>query len=259
MDAIDIVRINYVKELLAKKVREDSRDMFSFRPIKLNSGLIEHAEGSAQVELGATKVLCGIKLSAGEPMHDTPDLGSMAVMAELLPLASANYETGPPSPSSIELARVVDRGIRAAECIDLASLFIEDKKVWCVYLDLYVLNYDGNLFDAGYLAAMSALLNARMPKYEDGAIVWSDRSRKLKINNIATSTTFCKIGNDILLDPTRNEEDAADARLTVSTDGKYIRAMQKGLGGSFSVSEVEEVIGGSFKKHDALKAILTKE
>ena len=122
-----------------------------------------------------------------------------------------------------------------------------------------MLNYDGNLFDAGYLAAMSALLNARMPKYEDGAIVWSDRSRKLKINNIATSTTFCKIGNDILLDPTRNEEDAADARLTVSTDGKYIRAMQKGLGGSFSVSEVEEVIGGSFKKHDALKAILTKE
>ena len=38
-------------------------------------------------------------------------------------------------------------------------------------MDLYVLNYDGNLFDAGTLAAMAALMNTKVPKFEDGKAV----------------------------------------------------------------------------------------
>jgi exosome complex component RRP42 len=259
MEAMDVVRVNYVKELLAKKVREDSREMMAFRPIKIMRAPIEHAEGSSQVDLGATKVMCGIKLAVEEPMRDTPNQGSLTVQAELLPLASADYETGPPSPEAIEFARVVDRGIRAAECIDLEDLFIAEKKVWCVYVDLYVLNYDGNLFDAGSAAVMSALLNTRVPKYENEVVVREDRTRKLKINNIVTSTTFGKVDANILLDPSKNEEDAADARLTIATDGESIRAMQKGLSGSFTVKEVDELVDESFKKNKELKSILTND
>ena len=259
MDAIDVVRVNYVRELLAKKLREDSREMMAFRPIKVTRGPIEHAEGSAQVDLGATKVMCGIKLQVEEPMKDTPDMGSLSVSAELLPLASADYETGPPSPQSIEFARVVDRGIRAAECVKLEDLFIEEGKVWCVYVDLYVLNYDGNLFDAGSMAAMSALLNTRMPKYEDGTVVRTGSMGALKVNNVISSTTFCKIDGTLLADPTKNEDDASSARLTVATDGENIRAMQKGLSGNFSVKEVEGLIDESFKKHKELKGYITND
>jgi exosome complex component RRP42 len=259
MEAIDVVRINYVKELLAKKTREDSRGMMEMRPITVERSPIEHAEGSSQVDLGATKVMCGIKLSVEEPMKDTPDMGNLSVAAELLPLASAEYESGPPSPDAIEFARVVDRGIRAAECVNLSELFIEEGKVWSIFMDLYVLNYNGNLFDAGSMAAMSALLNARMPKYEDGKIIWTDRTKKLKVNNVITSTTFAKIGGTLLIDPTKNEEDAADARLTVANDGTYIRAMQKGLSGGFSVKEIEELVEESFKKHKELKSYITND
>ncbi len=253
MEAIGDIKSGYIKELLSKGLREDSRKVSDFRSIKVAKNVIENAEGSAQVDLGNTRVLAGVKVILGEPMSDTPNEGTLAMSAELLPLASAEYEAGPPSPSSIELARVVDRGIRAGKCVDMASLFIEEGKAWNVYVDIYVLNYDGNLFDASCLAAMSALACTKMPEYENGAEVREKRVKELKIDNIVTSATFTKINGGMLLDPSGNEENAASARLTVATDGKFIRAMQKGLGGSFSVKEVEEMAEMAMKKHDELK------
>lgn len=178
--------------------------------------------------------------------------------AELLPLAYADYETGPPSPESVELARVVDRGIRAGNSVDLPSLALEDGKVWSVFVDLYVLNYGGNLFDASGLAAMAALANTRMPKYENGAVIREERDKRMKVENIVTYTTFGKVNDYLLLDMNINEEDIASARLTIATDDSQIRAMQKGMNGSFSTSEVEELIDVSFEKHKELSKIVEK-
>ncbi len=68
MQAIDIVKTNYIRELLAKGEREDSRQMLDFRPISIETGLLKNAEGSAQVDLGTTRVLAGVKLELDEPM-----------------------------------------------------------------------------------------------------------------------------------------------------------------------------------------------
>ncbi len=258
MDAIEIVKSNYIKELLSKKMREDSRSMFDFRDISISTGTIQNAEGSAQVDLGATRVLAGVKLDVGEPMEDTPDQGSIAMSAELLPLASSDFETGPPSPESIEVARVIDRGIRAGNCVDLTSLFIEEGKAWNIFVDVYVLNYDGNLFDAGETAAMAALLNTKVPEYENGNAIREKRTRKLKVDNIVTSCTFGKVDNHIILDPNGDEENAMAARLTVATDKDQIRAMQKGLGGSFSIQEIESLVETAMEKHEFLKRHIEK-
>ncbi len=249
MDALSVVKSSYIIELIGKGEREDSRGMFDFRKLDIKTGLIEQAEGSAQVDLGNTRVLAGVKMVPEEPHSDTPKEGNIIVSAELLPLAAVEYETGPPSPEAIELSRVVDRGIRAANCVDLASLFIEEGKVWSIYVDVYVLNYDGNLFDACTMAAMAALTDTHMPKYSDGAADYKSRDADLPIKNIVTSTTFGKIGNSIVLDTTANEENAMDARLTIQTDGESIRAMQKGLKGSFSMGEIDKLIDISFDKH----------
>ena len=256
MEAIDIVKTSYIKELLAKSEREDSRGMYDFRPISIETGSMINAEGSAQVDLGGTRVLAGVKLGLEDTREDEPDQGNLVCSAELLPMASPNYETGPPSPDAIEFARVVDRGIRHGECINLESLLVDEGKAWTVYVDLYVMNYDGNLFDAGEIAAMSALLNSVVPKYEDKKVIREERKTKLKIDNIVTSTTFAKIGNKLMLDPTGNEERAAACRLTIATDKEYVRAMQKGLGGGMFVNEVEDLIDVSFNKHAELKDLM---
>jgi exosome complex component RRP42 len=258
IDAMDIVKANHIRSMVAAGSREDGRDFNSFRNIHITTGLLENAEGSAQVQLGKTTILAGVKLQIEEPMDDTPLQGNLMMQAELLPLASELYETGPPSPDAIEFGRVVDRGIRHGKCIDMPSLFIEEGKVWAVFVDLYVLNFDGNLFDAGTMAAMAALMNAKVPKVENGEAVRTERTQKLKIDNIVTSTTFAKIKDKIILDPNGDEEIAADCRLSIATDAEMVRSMQKGKSGGIFKNEIEQMLGVSFNKHEELKDILTK-
>ena len=88
---------------------------------------------------------------------------------ELIPLASPDFESGPPREKAIELARVVDRGIRESETIDMAKLCITpEEKVWIVFIDVHVLDYDGNLFDACSLAASAALGCTIVPNERHG-------------------------------------------------------------------------------------------
>ncbi len=258
MTKISAVKGEYIAELLNKGIRDGPRGFMEYRNIKIVQGLLQHAEGSAQVDIGNTKVLVGIKLDVGTPMPDKPNEGNLMVNAELLPLASADYDAGPPSPESIEFARVVDRGIRAANVIDLPSLFIEEDKVWSVFADIYVLNYDGNLFDAGTLAVMAALMNTRVPKYENEEVIREGQLPKLKVTGMVTSCTYAKIDDKIILDPTGAEESVMDARLTITNDEKYIRAMQKGLSGSFSYEEIDSLIEKTFEKSKELRQILGK-
>lgn len=248
----------YVLELLGKGTREQERGQYDYREIKIAPGVIPHAEGSAQVDIGSTKVLAGVKLDIGTPMQDKPNQGALATSAELLPLADPDYEMGPPSPEAIELARVVDRGIRAAEVVDLDALFIEKDKVWSVYTDIYVLNYDGNLFDASTLAATTALLSARMPRIEGEEIIRTGSLGKLKTKGIVTSCLFAKVKKRLLLDPNANEESIMDARLTIANDTQAVRAMQKGLSGSVSFKELEEMEQVAFEKSKELRSAIAK-
>lgn len=258
MEILDTLKGSYIKDLLKQGKRLDSRQFLEFRDIKIKQGLISNAEGSAQVDLGDTRVLVGVKLMPEDPMPDTEGQGNIIANAELLQLARGSYESGPPNPEAIELARVVDRGIRAGNCIDLKSLVLEDNKVWSIFIDIYVLNYGGNLFDASSMAAMTALMNTKIPKYEAGKAVREERTKSLKIDNIVTSTTFGKIDSSILLDMNMNEESIADTRLTVATDGEVLRAMQKGLSGSFMISEIEGILENSFEQHKKLKSAMEK-
>lgn len=253
---ISTVTEQYIKERLTKGIREGGRDLFSYRDIKLEIGKMQNAEGSAEVNIGKTKMLVGIKIDVGTPMADKPDEGGIMTAAELLPLAYHKYDAGPPSAEAVELSRVIDRGIRAAGIIDLKKLFIEEGKSWNVFIDCYVLNYDGNLFDAGSFAAVAALLNSRMPKYEDGKVIREGNLGKLEVANVATSCTYAKVAGITVLDTDANEEDFSDARLTIANDEKYIRAMQKGLGGSFTPSEIDKLIDTTFEKSKGLRSML---
>ena len=161
------IGVTYIENLVAKDKRTDGRKIDEFRKINIETGVIEKAEGSARVKLGNTEVIAGIKLDVGEPFPDKPDEGVLMVGAELSPLASPEFETGPPSETAIELARVVDRGIRESKAIETEKLVIKSKeKVWMVFADIHILNHDGNLIDASGISVMAALLNSKMPTYD---------------------------------------------------------------------------------------------
>ena len=136
---------NLIKQMVAKGKRIDHRKFDEYRKITIEPGVIQSAEGSCRVTIGDTVVIAGVKMDMGTPYPDTPDEGAMSVAVELLPLASPEFEAGPPAEQAIELARVVDRAIRESKCIDFSKLNTEPgKKVWMVFVDIDVIDDDGN-------------------------------------------------------------------------------------------------------------------
>jgi exosome complex component RRP42 len=238
------VKKKQISELIDKEKRMDGRDLKDYREIKIEQGMIERAEGSARVLLGKTEVVVGTKIEMGEPFPDTPNEGVLTVNAELTPIASPAFEAGPPDEDSIELARIVDRGIRESKAIDTEKLVIEPgKKVFVIFVDLYVLNHDGNLIDASALAAVAALLNTKMANYEvkDGEIKIKPGYQQLPINKHPITVTIAKIGNKLAVDPLLEEEQIMDARISMAIDDNgHICAIQKGGTGYFEPSQVLE-------------------
>jgi len=243
---------------LAAGRRTDERALHDFRQMRLEIGLIEKASGSALINLGKTKVLVGVKVEQGEPFPDTPDEGVLTVNAELVPLASPSFEPGPPNENAIELARVVDRGIRESKAIDLKSLCINvGRKVFVVFVDVYVLDHDGNLIDASSIASLAALLSAKINDYEvkDGEIIVKPELKPLPIQNHPVAVTLAKIDNTLVLDPSLEEEQVMSARLTVISDKDgQICAMQKGGSGSLAVEEVKQGVKLALSKAPEIRA-----
>lgn len=254
-----VIKKDYLYQLAKQGKRADNRKINEYRKVTIETGVIDKAEGSAKVMIGNTQVVAGIKMDLGTPYPDTPNQGVMSTAAELIPLASPDFEAGPPREDAIELARVVDRGIRESDVIKFNELcIVPGEKIWLAFIDIHVIDYDGNLFDASSLASLAALLTAHVPveqfkeTLEDDAETYPEIKTYLEqhqtnysipMRTPPISCTFVKFGDVIVVDPSLDEEDIADARLTVATDDKGdIRAMQKGLNGSFTPDEIKNVI-----------------
>jgi exosome complex component RRP42 len=257
------VKQKQIAKVISQGKRLDGRGLEDHRPVELDVGIIESAEGSARVRLGKTEVMVGVKIEVGTPFSDVPEQGVLMVNAEFVPLASPTFESGPPDEDAVELARVVDRGIRESKAIPLENLCIEPrKKVFVVFVDVYVLNHDGNLIDASVLAALAALLNTKVFKYEveEGEVEIKPGYTPLKIRNHPIAVTAAKIEDTLVLDPNLDEEQVMDARLTLTfdKDGK-ICAIQKGGCSHFTLEQVLNFANIGKKKSEKLREILVKK
>ncbi|MEM3402603.1 MAG: exosome complex protein Rrp42 [Candidatus Hadarchaeales archaeon] len=230
------VKRDAILSLAREGKRIDGRKPDEFRKVTLEKGFLKSANGSARVKMGNTEVIVGVKLEKGEPFPDTPESGILVVNAELLPLADPTFEPGPPKEEAIELARVVDRGIRESEAIGLEKLAITPgEEVWAVFIDIDVLDHDGNMIDASALAAIAALSDVKPPESEE----WKLQGFPLVKKPVAV--TIAKINDVLMVDPTLEEELVMDARLTiVTTEEGDICALQKGGPGYFFPDELEE-------------------
>ena len=237
-------RKDHLVRALKNNVRYDGRKPDEFRPVEVRKGISASAEGSAQVTIGKTVIMAGVKMAVETPYPDTQDRGNLMVNAELLPLSSPNFDQGPPGIMAIEVARVVDRGIRESRTIDQKKLCITvGEKVWSVMIDLVTINDDGNLIDAGALAALAALQDTKFPKYEDGVINYEEHGDALTLEHSPVTVTVFKIGDTLVVDPIREEENETDARLTVcSEEDGTLCALQKGGSAPLSVDEISKIV-----------------
>lgn len=237
---IDKVTLKLMTDSFKNGTRLDGRKLDEFRDIKIETGVIEKAEGSAMVSLGDSKVLVGVKVNPGEPYSDSPNEGVLMVGAELTAYSNDSFETGPPKEGAIELARVVDRAIREAKILDVSKLVIKSgEKVWLVFVDIYTINANGNIFDAATLGAMAALQTAKLPIFKEDEVIRENLKDPLPTNGTVVSSTFVKVGDSIIVDPTMKEELALNARLTIGIKEGNIVSLQKGGDFGFKDDELE--------------------
>ncbi len=259
MEVQEQLRHNQLLQLLNSGRRADERGSLDYRAIKLQKNPLNNAEGSALCKLGKTQVIAGVKIDLATPFPDRPEEGVLSTGAEFSPLGSHLFEPGPPRVEAIELARVVDRGIRSANMIDLSSLAIPGvAKVKAVYVDLWVVDHDGNLFDAAMLAAVAALSNTRMPKLENDKLVRGEYDGTLPISCMPVTCTFGLLGNHKILDPTLDEEKGLDGRFTLATTPDFVCAAQKTGWKGVTQKDIMEFVDISFKKGADLRRLITQ-
>ena len=268
---------NYILKLLEDGKRIDGRGLFEFREIKIETNFSPKAEGSADVFLGDTRVMCGVKYDIGKPYSDNPDQGVVTVMSEYVPIASPMFESGRPGEASIQLARVVDRGLRHTNCIDKKELCIEpNKAVYILFVDCYMMDYFGNLTDCAAIAAITALVSAKIPgaKWEDVnakdpdakdpdakpeqfEAVWDGTIKPLTIHEIPLSITFGRVGDVIFVDPILSEELIMDGSIAFAVDEKkQITSIQKYGNATWTVEEIMEISQKAIEIADGLRKSL---
>ncbi len=253
----------YLISLFEENLRKDGRSFFDYRKIKIKTDIIENAEGSAYVELGNTKVLCGVKIEVAEPFPEFPDEGIVVTNLDLTPISDKEI---PPEliPIEAELGRVVDRGIRESKLIDTKKLVIEEGKwVWDILIDIAILDYDGNVIDASGIAAYLALKRAVFPKLEKVGdkykINYKEKTNeKIPITKLVLPITFAKIGDYLVLDPTKEEEEVADVVFTIGREEDFIYSLQKSKEGFLIKEDIEKALKVSKEKFKELKEIINK-
>ncbi|MFX0208765.1 MAG: exosome complex protein Rrp42 [Candidatus Hodarchaeota archaeon] len=249
-DIIGNLERRYLTELLTKGERMDNRGFWEGRQIQIIPNVIKKAEGSAMVKWGDTMVLAGVKAQLGSPFPDTPNHGVITVNLELSPISSPSYESGPPGPEAIEMARIVDRGIRESKVVpmnDPKLCVIPGKTVWILFVDVYILDDGGNLIDTSALAAMAALANTRINKVsideETEEVTLLEETEPLPRKGCVASLTYAKINDIILYDPNLIEDRGKIARFSVAiTNEGLICSMQKGESGVFLEEEILTII-----------------
>lgn len=234
-----------IKDYLREEKRFDLRNLEEFRNLIVEKEVSKKAEGSVRVRLGNTEVIVGVKMAVGEPYPDSPNKGNLITTAELLPISSPRFELGPPAFESIELGRVIDRALRESGFIDFEGLCIKEReKVWNIFVDIYSINDDGNLMDAAGIGAVLALKLAKLPKYDEKEerVLYDEKSEKgLPLKEIPITISLHKIGNHWIVDPTREEEDVSETRVTMGFTNGVISSIQKSNSKEIKIEEIKKV------------------
>ncbi|KAH7108048.1 ribosomal protein S5 domain 2-type protein [Auriculariales sp. MPI-PUGE-AT-0066] len=241
MDALIFQRLHpkaYLERFLGKGFRPDGRRTADWRDLSFNVGSISTAHGSALVRLGDTTVVAGVKAEIAEPDLDVPTRGFIVPNLDLPAICSPKFKPGAPSDEAQVLSSRLYDLLISCEVLPLDSLCIQPAKaVWCIYIDIMCVNYDGNVYDATVAAVIAALRNTRLPKAtfnEETSTTMCSRTElvPLSLQRLPLTLTFGAFDSlHLLADPTSFEEPMLDATLTVAIDesGQMWSMQQEGL------------------------------
>lgn len=237
---------DFLKRFVDNGIRPDGRTPTTPRRIVLQNGHVNTAVGSAMIKFGRTKVVAGVHARLVTPLHSAADQGMIDVNVEVLSVASSNQRSDRQELASNLSEYVSDLVLPR---LDLCALCVESEVlVWRLFLSVYCVDNDGNLEDATLLASMAALLNTTLPivsptapSDDDGsmenpnehanstpmeidflseldqsilATISEHRPNHLVIDYFPIPVSFALFDGKALIDPSLEEEDVSDSRIS---------------------------------------------
>mmetsp|Transcript_7851 Transcript_7851/g.23712 ORF Transcript_7851/g.23712 Transcript_7851/m.23712 type:complete len:170 (-) Transcript_7851:11-520(-) len=155
----------YIVDGAAANLRGDGRSVLEFRQVVLETGIIQSASGSARARIGNTDVIAGVKAELGEPGDPATDEGTLNFSVECSSVASMEFEKRGGSALNAELATSMERLYLNNAAVDRRKLCLVRGKIsWNVYIDVTVVQADGNLLDSASIAVRAAMKNAAVPR-----------------------------------------------------------------------------------------------
>jgi exosome complex component RRP43 len=194
-------------------MRPDHRTIDTFRPLSVQTGTIATADSSVTVRLGDTTVVAGIKLEVAEPSLSAPTEGFLVTNVTLCAGCNPQVRAGPPTDRAQNLTNRVATLLKTLSIIpDGALTIMEGKLVWVIHLDAMVINDEGNVFDAIWIAILSALKCVVLPVLrmdEEAGLVYSGKEGKaLRLGTLPLPLSFVYSSEReaLIADPTQKEE-----------------------------------------------------
>ncbi len=218
--------------------RTDKRVADQLRAVKITPGFIAHAEGSALIEMGNTRVICAASVEDKLPPHLRNQRIEGWVTAEygMLPRSthtrsSREIGRGGPSGRTHEIQRLIGRSMRA----------IVDRKVLgerTITLDCDVLQADGGTRTAAITGAYVALAIACKRLLAE---------KKIKSSPIMSEVAAVSVGivdGTPLLDLKYDEDSRAevDMNIVCTGDARFIEVQGTAEGAPFTRKQMDQLL-----------------
>ncbi len=217
--------------------RADGRANDQLRPIHITVDYIRHAEGSALIEFGETRVLCVASVEDRvPPFLEGRNQGWVTAEYAMLPRAGNTRSqresvAGKIGGRTHEIQRLIGRSLRAA--LDLRALGERT-----VTLDCDVIQADGGTRTAAITGAWIALARACQQLRE---------KKLVRVNPVKRQVAAISVGvvnGAALLDLNYGEDSHAevDANVVMTESGEFIEVQGTAEGKPFSRARLDELL-----------------
>lgn len=217
--------------------RVDGRAPDDLRPVSIDLGVQEFAEGSALVSFGRTRVLCAASVEAGVPRW-MQGSGRGWVTAEYAMLPRATDERTPRESTrgriggrTHEIQRLIGRSLRSV--IDLAGLGEHS-----LVVDCDVLQADGGTRTAAITGGWVALSRAVDTMVRRGQL-----ARRPRLDPVA-AVSVGVVDGELLLDLCYEEDSRAgtDMNVVLAGDGRFVEVQGTAEGAPFTRDEMDGML-----------------
>ncbi|VUZ48615.1 unnamed protein product, partial [Hymenolepis diminuta] len=218
--------------------RLDGRRQIDFRPVELESGILNHTAGSARIKVGNTVVIACVSVEIGNTTLECPNEGRIEIDVECSPTATPKFSGKSGSDIAVTLKATLSTAF-TKDCLPLKSLCIQSgKQCWIIHTDVLVLESDGNLLDAASLSILAALSTMKLPMSlaqklaAEKCEALNPDGFSLCIKSLPTFVTVHKIGESYVVDTNKEEESCSFSRIFVAvrSDGTITTIIKEGCG-----------------------------